>query len=522
MSDQYIERRIIVGLITSHSFVNEFASLFKSEYFISKTAQTIARWCISYQEKYEKAPQSHIQDIYFRKIQDLDKDTAEWIEDVLESLSDDFAGSDLNIDYLKDETEKYFKQRSIVLFAEEIQDDSDRGDVLEAESKIAKFNSPQRLTGGAFDPLSAPPELHREAFEQSSDSFVKYPGALGEHVSPEMTRESFVAFMGPDKVGKTSLLFDTSYRAASQGKNVAFFEAGDMTQRQLLRRQGLYLLRRSDKPQYCSPMFVPVLDCFYNQVDMCKNDNRESDCGVFEELRPGKGEFGKCYKEVFHKSMQEVVQAFEDAKDYKPCKYCSKYNPKRFVGAVWYRWRDKVDPITWREAYKAGKRFKEKCKSSNIRWFIYPADTLRIADIKNELAIVYKQEGWAPDIIITDYPDLMLPDDPKKEGRDAIDNIWKRHRNLSQEMKCLVVTVTQSDADAYTSKTLSRKNFSEDKRKFAHVTAFFGINQTEEEKAKGVFRLNRLVAREDYFDSKQQVKVLSKPEIGRFVLESFL
>jgi hypothetical protein len=50
---------------------------------------------------------------------------------------------------------------------------------------------------------------------------------------------------------------------------------------------------------------------------------------------------------------------------------------------------------------------------------------------------------------------------------------------------------------------LTRTNFSEDKRKFAHVTGFFGLNATVEEKKLGITRLNWLVLREEDFIETQ-------------------
>ena len=89
--------------------------------------------------------------------------------------------------------------------------------------------------------------------------------------------------------------------------------------------------------------------------------------------------------------------------------------------------------------------------------------------------------------------------------RDAINNTWKAMRALSQRRHCCVVTATQADADSYDSWLLSMSNFSEDKRKYAHVTAMAGINQTQPEKERGIYRLNWLVGREFEFTESQVV-----------------
>jgi hypothetical protein len=68
-------------------------------------------------------------------------------------------------------------------------------------------------------------------------------------------------------------------------------------------------------------------------------------------------------------------------------------------------------------------------------------------------------------------------------------------------MKCLVLTATQSDADGYSSWLLTKKNFSDSKKKIANVSALFGINCTEEERRMNVCRLNPIAIREaDYLN----------------------
>ena len=53
-------------------------------------------------------------------------------------------------------------------------------------------------------------------------------------------------------------------------------------------------------------------------------------------------------------------------------------------------------------------------------------------------------------------------------------------------MKPLVVTATQADANSYDRTSLKMSNFSEDKRKLAHVTAMYGLNQDPAGREKGI------------------------------------
>lgn len=87
----------------------------------------------------------------------------------------------------------------------------------------------------------------------------------------------------------------------------------------------------------------------------------------------------------------------------------------------------------------------------------------------------------------------------------------------------MVITATQSDADSYDTDLLKLSNFSEDKRKYSHVTAMFGLNQDKDgrEKKLGVLRLNELVIREGEFSSSNEIVVLQYLRGGRAYVGSF-
>ena len=67
------------------------------------------------------------------------------------------------------------------------------------------------------------------------------------------------------------------------------------------------------------------------------------------------------------------------------------------------------------------------------------------------------------------------------------------------------------------------KNIAEDKRKYAHVTAMWGLNQDPKgrEKKLGIMRLNELVVREGIFNIHNEVAILQDLRSGRPFLESY-
>ena len=110
-------------------------------------------------------------------------------------------------------------------------------------------------------------------------------------------------------------------------------------------------------------------------------------------------------------------------------------------------------------------------KKSRIKLSTHANGTLTIGKIKSILQ-KWKREGFIPDLILIDYADLIVSN-TKVDVRHQIDGIWKQLRGLSQEYNCLIVSPTQADAKSYETDLLTLKNFSEDKRKFAHVTAMY-------------------------------------------------
>ena len=85
-----IERKIIIGCITSTKFLRQIKEIWAPELIGSPTARRISDWCWEYYNEFEKAPGKDIQDIFFTKLKDknIPKEIAEEIEeDIFPSLS---------------------------------------------------------------------------------------------------------------------------------------------------------------------------------------------------------------------------------------------------------------------------------------------------------------------------------------------------------------------------------------------------------------------------------------------------
>jgi hypothetical protein len=139
-----LERKIIIGLITSTEYCQKVKDIWNIQLIESTSAKRLAGWCWEYFDKYKKAPGREIETIYYSKLKDskLPKDIAEEIEqDILPSLSKEYENEDFNLAYLLDETEKYFSERNLTTLKENIEALVTIGQTEEAEKLIKEFKS---------------------------------------------------------------------------------------------------------------------------------------------------------------------------------------------------------------------------------------------------------------------------------------------------------------------------------------------------------------------------------------------
>ena len=510
-----LERRIIIGLITSTEFLQQIHSVWNANLLESQMAKRLAGWCTDYFEKYHKAPGRNIEGIYLEKLKaGLPKDIAEEIEeDILPGLSEEYEQEQFNLSYLLDQTRVFLKERNLIHHAERIQELLDTGELLEAE-KLALDYKPVVSGGGADIDLSNATVLQRvdKAFSEAAKPVVRFPGALGIFWNSQLVRGGFVALMASDKRGKSYWLLEIAIRGRKQGSQVAFFQAGDMTEGQQLKRICVYLTKRSDMKKYSGEMWQPVKDCVRNQLDVCDKECRECDFGVFEN---------RTEKEVREQiTLTELKRLLKDNPDYHPCYNCEEYDHLP-IGSGWIERVDTGEPLTVEEAKEAVEAFFIQNKR-RFKLSTHANGTLTIKEIKALLDVWEREDGFVPDIIAIDYADLLVPES-RTEFRHQVDEIWKGLRNLSQERHCLVVTATQADAKSYEQNRLKVSNFSEDKRKNSHVTAMYGLNQDPQDREKqlGWMRINEIVIREGDFSNSNEVYVLQNLRRGRPFLGSF-
>lgn len=428
----------------------------KEGLFDSRHANIVGRWCVDHYRKFHKAPKGHLETIHDDWAQrHLDKELVKAVGSLMLALSKEYAAAKSNpqSDYLIDLAGKLFKKVQLKRRNREIDGLLELGDVDKASS-LAEAYAPLQMGGRSWVKGTAADDSLRRAFERAEEPpLITFPGAAGEFFGNTFHRGAFVVAEGPDKRGKTTFLTDVSYRAMSAGHKVAFFAVGDMDQGEMLT---MFARRGTGRP-------MP--------------DTSDPNGG-------------------------------------RKFKYPLGIGPGGGASSVVHEERER-DTLTFGGARAFWRKFNAAHGSDDLlRIAAYPNDSISVLGILAELK-AWERRGWVPSVISIDYLDLLTPISVGKvESREQIDQTWKKARSLGQIFNACVVSVSQTDADAYTAEVITMKNFSGSKGKNAHVTAMLGLNQTDEEKEAGLMKYNFVNRRKGKFLSSAFLHAAGCPAVG--------
>jgi len=502
------ERLIIRGLLISLDFTRRISPICKSSIFSNQYHSIIVGWALDYFHKYDDViGYTHLRDIYFHEEETLDEEVAEGVEEILKHLSKEHEGEAFNPDYAVDMAEEYLNKKQITDLLTDTKKSVIDSDIPGAVQALENYTPVSVLQDPGIDPFDDEDAI-RSAFTARAEPLFTMPGAVGKMLNDQLVRGSFFGIMASEKKGKSWWLMEFAVRARRCNKKVAFFSVGDMSKDQQTMRFMIRVGGKSDQERYCGDTLVPVLDCHYNQITECPIKK----CPPNNPTVLEKDDDGE--------RIQYTRIPYEEADDYMPCTYCRRKHPETYKGEVWYEPKKAVSPLTYDEGVAKAKLFN-RLHPGKLRMVTTPTDVMNVQMIKAQLELWKDQNGFIPDVIVVDYADIMAPEPGQREFRHQQNTTWKALRSLSIELNICLITATQTDARAYTAGLLNLSNFSEDKRKYAHVTSMIGLNQTPEEKVRGIMRINQLLAREDEFNSMQTVKCLQSLQTGRALLASY-
>lgn len=452
------ERRIVTGMIVDKGVVSAVAPKWDPHdgLFDSKWANIVGTWTVRHYTKYKRAPGSEIEGYFTTWSQkQKDKATVKAVEQFLSQLSGDYnrLKKQTQTAYVIDAAAVYFtrvRQRRLQAEMAHLQES---GEVDKIEKLLQEYHRVEIGLGSGINLLEDEAALKR-AFEEKAEPLIKYKGAIGQFFGDSLERDGFISFEAPEKRGKTFLLMDLAWQAIRQQRKVAFFELGDLSEGQALRR---FAARAACRPLHAEPYQYPI--------------------------------------------------AIEPAGDLK-----------RTTATLEERAVEKM--LTYEQALRAFKKLSHTGKDGPlIKLHTVAMSSLSVLGLESVLD-EWERGQWVPDVTVTDYADIFAPVDGKVDSRDQTNGTWKGMRRISQQRHCLFLTATQTDADSYETDLIDMSNFSEDKRKRAHVTGSIGINQSDEEKEQGIYRLNWIVRREWQYSRKKVCHVAGCLALARPIILS--
>lgn len=440
------ERTILISMILDRVVLSRVNEKWGHDgLFSGQWANLVGGWCVSYFRKFDDVPGKRIQGQYDRwaSKDSVDENIATTIGNFLAFLSDESEATERPAsDYVLDVASLHFNKVRLRKLIKSVEAELDADEIPAALRMAEEFGKVELASADGVHPF-LDRSVVAAAFAEPEENLIKYDGALGKFFDGVFTRNALVSFMAPEKRGKTWWLLDVAYRAMVQRKRVAFFEIGDMSEGQLVRR---WYCRTAKLPRKVGAFKIPTSLSKKGKEDLIvEYDERE---------------FDRCLNE-------------EDA---------------------------------W-ESLERLIQHKIKSKEPYLKLSTHAAGTVNVNGIKSILDTWKHGGWIPDVIVIDYADLLTAQPGSGEKSRDQIDRTWKDLRGLSQTQHCLVLTATQAKAESYSAELLTMAHFSEDKRKLAHVNCMIGINATEAEKAKQVQRLNFIAFREEEYSIAYQVYV---------------
>jgi len=491
------EKRITIALITSDKFTKEILPILELDHFTNSYLRTVASWAIAFYQEHEKVPNIHIKDIYESESHRLKETDAELIGELLETLSDQYDPDSVNVDYLRDCAVDYIRKRELEIVVNNLSILKERGDYDEAEKIITDFtkvslelDAGSLINLGNLDQIT---EIYKQR-EEGDKKFFKMPGDLGRYLGA-FKRGDVVGYYAAAKKGKTFALVDHFKHAVLQKKKTIFWSI-EMTKTEITPR-----IMKAFHPMIEEPGIYtfPTFDCLKNQT-------------------------GECVDRLSPVIVLEDDEVLEDP-SHIPCTKCMYgKGPHKFTMTIYYDqiYRDADDIFTVNNMLTGTDRAVglSDVLGKYGRLSVHNKYTLTYDKMKRDIEVLNAQDGFVPDIFILDYIDI-LDIGSKFDDYRAVDQAWKLVARMAGEYNALFITATQANKEGHSAQTLNSTHQGGYYGKNQHVNTMCGLNQTPEEKEKGIIRYGITEARSQPFIPGKTCTVLVDLKAGCSYLDSY-
>lgn len=495
--DTTIESNLVTASITSTHFLEQIYPMYSPQYMRNVYAKTLMKWSLDYFEEFGEAPKQHIQSIFDIEKGKMDDAETEIIQTFLKTLSKNYVDDQgINDDYVISQTMPYFRKREIEIRVENAQKLIDVGKIDAAEEELFHMKKIVLQTSNWSNPFEQ--EKIYEVFDESQKGVFRFPGALGDMFG-DLERGWLIAFLAPFKRGKTWLLQEAVVIGAILGLKCVFVSL-EMKHKNINERLYKRISAYGDEGK--TDHAVPVFDCRKNQIDVCTKALRTNFTGLYD----GEGDLPEFTADL----------------DYRPCCVCKdkKGEQEDYVLATWFETMVKPE-FTLKNVSKKMRSFS-KFYGDNIRVICYPRFSASVSDLERDLDILEQTDGFVPDIIAADYADIFKPEGRGNgsELRSGIDEIWKNLAAMAARRSALTFSASQGNRGSLYKENLDQSDLAEWIGKLAHVDKFASVNQSLDEKRRGIIRIGMLADRHKEFHEKDQTMLLQALSLGQVHLDS--
>jgi len=130
----------------------------------------------------------------------------------------------------------------------------------------------------------------------------------------------------------------------------------------------------------------------------------------------------------------------------------------------------------------------KKVRKGRLKVKSFPTRTCTVDMIKAYLTKVKLADGFVPDVIIIDYPDLLRPTSTYSERRTELEILYEELRGLAQEFDAAMWGASQTNRGALEKKVVTIADLAESFGKAAVADFMIAISQTKEEKKNNELR----------------------------------
>lgn len=525
--DNDIEKKIAVGFIISDTFCKEMERVYGNTIegiFNLPSLNVVQKWCMEHYRKYKKAPGKEIEDVFKKKSKKLqDKDS---VRNFLQDLSGEYEkGQDgLNAVYLIDKAKEHILTLSAELAIESMRaciDENNPGKVIDIMASFVKGRSANDSSDmlDAFDLDS----IHQYFNVDRKMNQLYSMSGISDLIGP-FERGWLLSIMAPMGRGKSWFMQEVGFTALENNLKVLFISL-EMSKSQLQER---FIQRLTGMGMEDTENSYTVLDCLWNQNGSCKRSERTNSKSlisvgkdeIMEKMRKDSSALDNLIPMSLKKAFTEKIEG------YKPCLACKDLDLGFYKGFMPSYWKEFVQIKKVNEEIAKGKMkiFKKLFPRACMATKAYPPNSVYASDVLYDTIIKFEmQYGVTPDIVITDYADRFAIE--KKFGgevRHGLDDIWKTHKEIAEEFKCLVVTGTQTNRKGIEKKGgLSEVDIAEDIRKMAICDVVIGMNQSKEQKTWEVAYYNLIKHRHLRSDIKQKLMAISMLDIAHPLLFTY-